>query len=155
METNYSSRFFSLMLIGALSVSLWGFSSPKSFKSEDGRPTNCRNIHNSEERVGVSVTGFNGKSIDVSRLISNRVSRNDLIGSLRIHASRDTFAPARVIVDGKTSDWYSPKLHRAYGTDYQVYCFDDLYTRAGSDIEVQFKSGDAEPRNIVMFIRSK
>ncbi|TVQ42251.1 MAG: hypothetical protein EA365_15640 [Gloeocapsa sp. DLM2.Bin57] len=155
MEIGYNSRFFSLMLIGALSVSLWGFSSPKSFKAEDERPTNCRDIHNSEERVGVSVTRFNGKSIDISDLISHRVSRNDLIGSLRIHASRDTSAPARVIVDGETSAWYSPKFHREYGSDYQVYCFDDLYTRAGSDIEVQFKSGDAKPRNIVMFVRSK
>ena len=152
MEINYNSRFYSLLLITALSVSFWGVSTPREQYENN---TSCRSIYDNEERVGAFITGFNGKSIDVSRLISNRVNRNDVIASLRIQASPDTSSMARVVVNGRSSDWYYPKVYRDYRDYYTVYCFDDIYIRVDSDIEVQFNSSGAKPRNIVMFLRSK
>lgn len=152
MELRYNSRFFSLLLIGLLSFSASGL---PSLKQEYENITNCRAINYNEERVGVSVTGFNGKSIDVSRLISSRTGRGDLITSVRIQASPDTSAMARFVVDGRSSDWFSPKIYRDYGDNYTVYCFDDIFTRADSDIEVQFNSGRAKPSAIILFVRRK
>ncbi len=145
-------RFFSLLLIGLLTISVSAVSSPKE---ESRNRTNCRGINHNEERMRVPVTGFNGKSIDVSRLISSRTSNSDLITSVRIQASPDTSAEARIVVNGRSSQWYSPNVFRDYGVNLSVYCFDDISTRANSNLEVQFNSGGAKPLNIILFMRSK
>ena len=152
MKIADNSRFFSLMLVALLSFPViadrWS-----DEQYEDN--TSCRSINNNEERIGANITNFNGKSVDVSRMIENRVDDSYYITSIRLQASPDTSSMARIIVNGRVSDWYYPKIYRDNGDYYTVYCFDSVSTRADSEIEIHFNSGQAKPRNLVLFVRDK
>ena len=152
MKIGDNSRFFSLILVSLLSFPIIADRSSDE-QYEDN--TSCRSIDNNEERIGANVTNFNGKSINVSRLIQNRVDDSDYITSIRLQASPDTSSMTRIIINGRDSDWYYPKIYRDNGDYYTVYCFDSVSTRGDSEIEIHFDSGQAKPRNIVLFVREK
>lgn len=152
MKIGNNSRLFALMLLFLLSFPVM-VARASTEQYEDN--TSCRGIDNNEERIGANVTNFNGKSIDVSRMIENRVNRSHYITSIRLQASPDTSAMARIITNGRDSDWYYPKIYKDNGDYYTVYCFDSVSTRADSEIEIHFDSGQVKPRNIVLFVRDK
>lgn len=153
MNICYNAGFLSIMLVSTF-LTTSAFSEPWHDQDQE-RTTSCRAIDYNEERVVTSVSDFDDDYIDVSRIIERTMDRYNSITSVRIRVTADTSAMARLVVNGRSSDWFYPKVVNDYGDRYTVYCFDDIYTSGNPNIYVEFNSGKVQPVGLIFFVRKR